>query len=68
MTLNFRQIEPQTMELSVLEHLKNSPINLGKWCLQFFLVVFNLILLILAVNENMHLSLKLDLILARSDY
>ena len=44
------------MELSALECLKNIPIDLqwGKRCHQYFLVVFDPILLILAGNENTH--------------
>ena len=47
------------MELSALERLKNIPIysiylQRGKRRIHCFLVVFDLILLILAGNENMH--------------
>ena len=52
-SLNFDQIEPHNMELSALECLKNTPIDLnsGKCCFHLFLVVFNLILLILSGNK-----------------
>ena len=49
MRSNFGQIGSPTKELSALECLKN--ILCGKRCLIFFVVVFDLILLILAVNE-----------------
>ena len=47
------------MELSALERLKSTPIDIkwGKWYLHCFFVVFDPIVLILAGNENMHLSL-----------
>ena len=49
MSLYFGQIRPPTTELTALELLRNTPIDLkwGKWCFHFFSVVFDRILLIL---------------------
>ena len=58
-TLNFGLIGPPTAELAVLEGLKKSPYRLimRKQYLHCFLAVLDLILFILAGNDNIDESL-----------
>ena len=58
MSSNLGQIGPQTTELSALERLKYPHrLIMGKMMSPLFAVVFDLILLIIARNVNMHESL-----------
>ena len=57
-SLNFSLIGPPTAELAVLERLKNPHrLIMRKQCLHFFSAVLDLILFILAGNDNIHESL-----------
>ena len=57
-SLNFSLIGLPTVELAALERLKKIPIGLmRKQCLHFFSAVLDLILFILAGNDNIHESL-----------
>ena len=57
-SLNFSLIGPPTAELAALERLKNPHrIIMRKQCLHFFSAVLDLILFILAGNNNIHESL-----------
>ena len=57
-SLNFSLIGPLTAELAALERLKNPHrLIMRKQCLHFFLAVLDLILFILAGNNNIHESL-----------
>ena len=57
-SLNFSLIGPPTAELAALERLKNPHrLIMRKQCLQFFSAVLDLILFILAGNNNIHESL-----------
>ena len=58
-SLNFSLIGPPTAELAALECLKKNPHRLimRKQCLLFFSAVLDLILIILAGNDNIHESL-----------
>ena len=58
MSLNFSLIGPPTSELAALERLKNPHrLIMRKQCLHFFSAVLDLILFILAGNNNIHESL-----------
>ena len=53
--LNFSLIGPPTAEFAALERLKNPHrLIMRKQCLQFFSAVLDLILFILAGNNNIH--------------
>ena len=55
---NFGLIGPPTAELAALESLKNPHrLLMEKLCFHFFSAVLNLILFILAGNDNIHESL-----------
>ena len=58
-SLNFSLIGLPTAELAALERLKKNPHRLimRKQCLHFFSAVLDLILFILACNDNIHESL-----------
>ena len=57
-SLNFSLIGPPTSELAALERLKNPHrLIMRKQCLHFFSAVLDLILFILAGNNNIHESL-----------
>ena len=57
-SLNFSWIGPPTAELAALERLKNPHrLIMRKQCLHFFSAVLDLILFILAGNNNIHESL-----------
>ena len=58
-SLNFSLIGPPTAELAALECLEKNPHRLimRKQCLHFFSAVLDLILFILAGNDNIHESL-----------
>ena len=57
-SLNFSLIGPPTAELAALERLKNPHrLIMRKQCLLFFSAVLDLILFILAGNNNIHESL-----------
>ena len=57
-SLNFSLIGPLTAELAALERLKNPHrLIMRKQCLLFFSAVLDLILFILAGNNNIHESL-----------
>ena len=57
-SLNFSLIGPPTAELAALECLKNSHrLIMRKQCFHFFSAVLDLILFILAGNNNIHESL-----------
>ena len=57
-SLNFSLIGPPTAELAALERLKNPHrLIMRKQCLHFFSAVLDLILFILAGNNNIHKSL-----------
>ena len=57
-SLNFSLIGPQTAEIAALERLKNPHrLIMRKQCLHFFLAVLDLILFILAGNNNILESL-----------
>ena len=57
-SLNFSLIGPPTAELAALERLKNPHrLIMRKQCLHFFSAVLDLILFILAGNNNIHESL-----------
>ena len=57
-SLNFSLIGPPTAELAALERLKNPHrLIMRKQCLHFFSAVLDLILFILAGNDNIHESL-----------
>ena len=57
-SLNFSLIGPQTAELAALERLKNPHrLIMRKQCLHFLSAVLDLILFILAGNNNTHESL-----------
>ena len=57
-SLNFSLIGPPTTELAALERLKNPHrLIMRKQCLHFFSAVLDLILFILAGNNNIHESL-----------
>ena len=57
-SLNFSLIGPTTVELAALERLKNPHrLIMRKQCLHFFSAVLDLILFILAGNDNIHESL-----------
>ena len=57
-SLNFILIGPRTAELAALERLKNPhSLIMRKQCIHFFSAVFDLILFILAGNDNIHGSL-----------
>ena len=54
-SLNFSLIGPPTVELAALERLKNPHrLIMRKQCLHFFSAVLDLILFILAGNDNIH--------------
>ena len=54
-SLNFSLIGPPTAQVAALERLKNPHrLIMGKRCLQFFSAVLDLILFILAGNNNIH--------------
>ena len=54
-SLNFSLIGPPTAELAALERLKNPHrLIMRKQCLHFFSAVLDLILFILAGNNNIH--------------
>ena len=56
--LNFSLIGPPTAELAALERLKKSHrLIMRKQCIHFFSAVLDLILFILAGNDNIHESL-----------
>ena len=56
-SLNFSLIGPPTAELAALERLKNPHrLIMRKQCLHFFSAVLDLILFILAGNNNIHKS------------
>ena len=56
--LNFSLIGPPTAELAALERLKNPHrLIMRKQCIHFFSAVLDLILFILAGNDNIHESL-----------
>ena len=58
MSLNFSLIGPPTAELAALERLKNPHrLIMRKQCIHFFSAVHDLILFILAGNDNIHESL-----------
>ena len=58
-SLNFSLIGPQTAELAALERLKNPHrLIMRKQCIHFFSAVLDLILFILAGNDNIHESLN----------
>ena len=58
MSLNFSLIGPPTAELAALECLeKKHSLIMRKQCLHFFSAVLDLILFILAGNDNIHESL-----------
>ena len=60
-SLNFSLIGPPTAELAALERLKKSHrLIMRKQCLHFFSAVLDLILFILAGNDNIHESLVLE--------
>ena len=57
-SLNFSLIGPPTVELAALERLKNPHrLIMRKQCLHFFSAVLDLILFILAGNDNIYESL-----------
>ena len=57
-SLNFSLIGPTTAELAALERFVNSHrLIMRKQCLHFFSAVLDLILFILAGNNNIHKSL-----------
>ena len=57
-SFNFSLIGPPTAELAALERLKNPHrLIMRKQCLHFFSAVLDLILFILAGNDNIHVSL-----------
>ena len=57
-SLNFSLIGPPTAELAAIERLKNPHrLIMRKQCLHFFSAVLDLILFILAGNNNIHESL-----------
>ena len=57
-SLNFSLIGPPTAELAALERLKNPHrLIMRKQCIHFFSAVLDLILFILAGNDNIHESL-----------
>ena len=57
-SLNYSLIELPTVELAALECMKNPHrLIMRKQCLHFFSTVLDLILFILACNDNMHESL-----------
>ena len=57
-SLNFSLIGPMTAELAALERFVNPHrLIMRKQCLHFFLAVLDLILFILAGNNNIHESL-----------
>ena len=58
MSLNFSLIGPPTVELAALERMKKSHrLIMRKQCIHFFSAVLDLILFILAGNDNIHESL-----------
>ena len=58
MSLNLILIGPRTAELAALERLKNPHrLIMRKQCIHFFSAVLDLILFILAGNDNIHGSL-----------
>ena len=58
MSLNFSLIGPPTVELAALECMKKSHrLIMRKQCIHFFSAVLDLILFILAGNDNIHESL-----------
>ena len=57
-SFNFNLIGPPTAELAALERLKNlHRLIMRKHCIHFFSAVLDLILFILAGNDNIHESL-----------
>ena len=56
-SLNFSLIGPPTAELAALERMKPHRLIMRKQCIHFFSAVLDLILFILAGNDNMHESL-----------
>ena len=60
-SLNFSLIGPPTAELAALERLKKSHrLIMRKQCIHFFSAVLDLILFILAGNDNIHVHESLD--------
>ena len=58
MSLNFSLFGPPTVELAALERMKKSHrLIMRKQCIHFFSAVLDLILFILAGNDNIHESL-----------